>query len=158
MEYKKIRKFHKLLRAWRWLDVHTRRLRPVGRAVWHVLRRVLGWLNPRRYISLLDWYIIKKFIGTYVFSIILIISIAIVFDFNENLSKFTQYHAPWRAIIFDYYANFIPYYSNLFSPLFVFIAVIYFTSKLAGNGHVLPPVAASLHVHVCTHCAHDILS
>ena len=144
MEYKKIRKFHKLLRAWRWLDVHTRRLRPVGRAVWHVLRRVLGWLNPRRYISLLDWYIIKKFIGTYVFSIILIISIAIVFDFNENLSKFTQYHAPWRAIIFDYYANFIPYYSNLFSPLFVFIAVIYFTSKLAGNSEIIAMMATGV--------------
>ena len=144
MEYKKIRKFHKLLRAWRWLDVHTRRLRPVGRAVWHVLRRVMGWLNPRRYISLLDWYIIKKFIGTYVFSIILIISIAIVFDFNENLSKFTQYHAPWRAIIFDYYANFIPYYSNLFSPLFVFIAVIYFTSKLAGNSEIIAMMATGM--------------
>lgn len=144
MEYKKISKFHKLLRAWRWLDVHTRRLRPVGRAVWHVLRRVLGWLNPRRYISLLDWYIIKKFIGTYVFSIILIISIAIVFDFNENLSKFTQYHAPWRAIIFDYYANFIPYYSNLFSPLFVFIAVIYFTSKLAGNSEIIAMMATGM--------------
>ena len=144
MEYKKIRKFHKLLRAWRWLDVHTRRLQPVGRAVWHVLRRVLGWLNPRRYISLLDWYIIKKFIGTYVFSIILIISIAIVFDFNENLSKFTQYHAPWRAIIFDYYANFIPYYSNLFSPLFVFIAVIYFTSKLAGNSEIIAMMATGM--------------
>lgn len=144
MEYKKIRKFHKLLRAWRWLDVHTRRLQPAGRAVWHVLRRVLGWLNPRRYISLLDWYIIKKFIGTYVFSIILIISIAIVFDFNENLSKFTQYHAPWRAIIFDYYANFIPYYSNLFSPLFVFIAVIYFTSKLAGNSEIIAMMATGM--------------
>ena len=144
MEYKKIRKFHKLLRAGRWLDVHTRRLQPVGRAVWHVLRRVLGWLNPRRYISLLDWYIIKKFIGTYVFSIILIISIAIVFDFNENLSKFTQYHAPWRAIIFDYYANFIPYYSNLFSPLFVFIAVIYFTSKLAGNSEIIAMMATGM--------------
>lgn len=144
MEYKKIRKFHKLLRAWRWLDVHTRRLQPVGRAVWHVLLRVLDWLNPRRYISLLDWYIIKKFIGTYVFSIILIISIAIVFDFNENLSKFTQYHAPWRAIIFDYYANFIPYYSNLFSPLFVFIAVIYFTSKLAGNSEIIAMMATGM--------------
>ena len=71
----------------------------------------LGWmrvLNPFRYIKRMDWYLIKKFIGTYIFSILLIISIAIVFDFNENLSKFTQYHAPWRAIIFDYYANFIP--------------------------------------------------
>lgn len=90
-------------------------------------------LSPTRYVGILDWYIVRKFIGTYIYAILLIISIAIVFDFNENLSKFTQYHAPWRAIVFDYYANFIPYYSNLFSPLFVFIAVIFFTSKLAGN-------------------------
>ncbi|MDD6853606.1 MULTISPECIES: LptF/LptG family permease [Prevotella] len=109
-----------------------------------IMAWMLSWLNPRRYISLLDWYIIKKFIGTYVFSILLIISIAIVFDFNENLSKFTQYHAPWRAIIFDYYANFIPYYSNLFSPLFVFIAVIYFTSKLAGNSEIIAMMATGM--------------
>lgn len=131
------------------------------RGFWHLLKKIGGWmrrlwakisprlaflgvLNPRRYIKLLDWYIIKKFIGTYIFSIILIITIAIVFDFNENLSKFAQYHAPWHAIIFDYYANFIPYYSNLFSPLFVFIAVIFFTSKLAGNSEIISILAAGV--------------
>jgi lipopolysaccharide export system permease protein len=92
----------------------------------------------------LDWYIIKKFLSTYFFCIALIISISIVFDFNENLSKFTQYHAPWHAIIFDYYANFIPYYANLFCPLFVFIAVIFFTSKLAGNSEVIAMLAAGV--------------
>jgi len=104
----------------------------------------LRYLNPNRFIKRLDWYIIKKFIGTYIFSIALIIAIAIVFDFNENLSKFTQFHAPVRAIIFDYYANFIPYYSNLFSPLFVFIAVIFFTSKLAGNSEIISMLAAGV--------------
>ena len=158
MEYKRIRKYHKLLRTlrttrrhlqwlrrlWAWICAHTTWLRPVGRVLVKVLLAIARWLNPRRYISLLDFYIIKKFIGTYVFSIILIITIAIVFDFNENLSKFTQYHAPWRAIIFDYYANFIPYYSNLFSPLFVFIAVIYFTSKLAGNSEIIAMMATGM--------------
>ena len=95
------------------------------------------WLGLKR----LDVYIIKKFIGTYIFSIALIISIAIVFDFNENLAKFSTYNAPWRAIIFDYYANFVPYFANLFSPLFVFIAVIFFTSKLAGNSEVIAMLA-----------------
>ena len=108
--------------------------------------RLLQILSPSRYIGILDWYIIKKFIGTYIYAILLIISIAIVFDFNENLSKFTQYHAPWRAIIFDYYANFIPYYSNLFSPLFVFIAVIFFTSKLAGNSEIISMMAAGVSI------------
>lgn len=108
------------------------------------LRKIIGKLSPKRVLGLFDWYIVKKFIGTYVFAILLIISIAIVFDFNENLSKFTQYHAPWRAIVFDYYANFVPYYSNLFSPLFVFIAVIFFTSKLAGNSEIISMLAAGV--------------
>lgn len=147
MDYSKIRKYRRLLKARRQalrgarrLGNHMRWMKPVVK----IMAWMLSWLNPRRYISLLDWYIIKKFIGTYVFSILLIISIAIVFDFNENLSKFTQYHAPWRAIIFDYYANFIPYYSNLFSPLFVFIAVIYFTSKLAGNSEIIAMMATGM--------------
>ena len=115
---------------------------PVLKKVGHLLQM----LSPSRFIGILDWYIIKKFIGTYIYAILLIISIAIVFDFNENLSKFTQYHAPWRAIIFDYYANFVPYYSNLFSPLFVFIAVIFFTSKLAGNSEIISMMAAGVSI------------
>ena len=105
------------------------------------LKHHLGWMNPRRYIKRLDTYIIRKFIGTYIYSIILIISISIVFDINENLAKFTTNHAPLKAIVFDYYANFVPYFANLFSPLFVFIAVIFFTSKLAGNSEIIAMLA-----------------
>jgi len=90
-----------------------------------------------KYLRRLDWYIIKKFLGTYVFAIALIISIAVVFDFNERQDKFMSHNAPWDAIIFDYYLNFIPYFANLFSPLFVFIAVIFFTSKLAENSEII---------------------
>ena len=104
----------------------------------------LSWVNPFRYLSILDWYIIRKFIGTYFFAILLIISISIVFDVNENLAKFSQYHAPLKAIVFDYYANFVPYFANLFSPLFVFIAVIFFTSKLAGNSEIIAMLAAGM--------------
>ena len=99
-------------------------------------------LNPLSYVKRLDLYIIKKFIGTYIYAIALIISISIVFDFNEHMAKFVTYHAPWRAIIFDYYANFVPYFANLFSPLFVFIAVIFFTSKLASNSEIIAMLAA----------------
>lgn len=108
------------------------------------LLALLRNMSPKNLLGRLDWYIISKFIGTYIYSIVLIISIALVFDFNENLSKFTKYHAPWHAIIFDYYANFIPYYSNLFSPLFVFIAVIFFTSKLAGNSEIIAMLASGM--------------
>ena len=89
------------------------------------------------FLRRLDMYIIKKFLGTYVFAIALIISIAVVFDFNEKQDKFMSHDAPWNAIIFDYYMNFIPYFANLFSPLFVFIAVIFFTSKLAENSEII---------------------
>ena len=108
------------------------------------LGKKLGFLKPSRYLKILDWYIIKKFIGTYFYSIALIISISIVFDINENLAKFTQYHAPLRAIVIDYYMNFVPYFANLFSPLFVFIAVIFFTSKLAGNSEIISMLAAGV--------------
>ena len=77
-------------------------------------------------------------------AIALIISISIVFDVNENLAKFTQYHAPLKAVVFDYYMNFVPYFANLFSPLFVFIAVIFFTSKLAGNSEIISMLAAGV--------------
>ena len=109
-----------------------------------VLRKLWNIITLKRYIKRLDWYIIKKFIGTYFFAIALIISISIVFDVNENLSKFTQYNAPLKAIVFDYYANFVPYFSNLFSPLFVFIAVIFFTSKLAGDSEMISMLAAGV--------------
>ena len=155
--FSKLRKHRKRYHALRWLDKHPVWLhRSLAWVTGHtlLLQRVMKWaarrlgilgiLNPLRYIKRLDWYIIQKFIGTYLFSIMLIISISIVFDFNENLAKFAQYHAPMRAIIFDYYANFIPYFANLFSALFVFIAVIYFTSKLAGNSEIIAMLATGV--------------
>ncbi len=114
------------------------------RLIGMVIKRIGERMLPKNLFGRLDWYLIRKFIGTYIYSIVLIISIAIVFDFNENLSKFTKYQAPWHAIIFDYYANFIPYYANLFSPLFVFIAVIFFTSKLAGNSEIIAMMASGV--------------
>ena len=129
-----------------WIARHTRLLQRILKWIGHLFRflRVLKYLNPFRYIKKIDWYIIRKFIGTYFFSIALIISISIVFDVNENLAKFTQYHAPLRAIVFDYYANFIPYFANLFSALFVFIAVIFFTSKMAGNSEIIAMLATGI--------------
>ena len=124
----------KYLRVW---------LRKTGRLLWKYFRW-MRHLNPWRLLTRLDRYIIVKFIGTYIYSIILIISIAIVFDVNENLSKFSTYGAPLKAIVFDYYANFVPYFSNLFSPWFVVIAVIFFTSKLAGNSEIIAMLAAGV--------------
>ncbi|MBO7119239.1 MAG: LptF/LptG family permease [Bacteroidaceae bacterium] len=92
----------------------------------------------------IDRYIIAKFLGTYFFSIVLIISIGVVFDFNENIDRFTESQAPWRAIVMDYYLNFIPYYANLFSALFVFISVIFFTTKLADHSEIIAMISAGI--------------
>ena len=140
------RRFGWLTAALRWLGRKLSWMGKVMRWIGHKLRflKVLKYLNPLRYIKRLDWYIIKKFVGYYFFSIALIITIAIVFDFNDNLQKFTEYHAPARAIIFDYYANFVPYFANLFSALFVFVAVIMFTSKLAGNSEIIAMLASGV--------------
>jgi len=89
------------------------------------LETILGMLK------ILDKYILRQFIGTFVFSISLMLCIFIVFDISEKLHGFVAGKVPIKEIIFDHYLNFIPYYGNLFSPLFTFIAVILFTSKMA---------------------------
>lgn len=90
-----------------------------------------------KFYKTIDFYITKKFLGTFFYTIGLILSIAIVFDISENLDEFISKDVPIKAIVFEYYLNFIPYFANLFSPLFTFIAVIYFTSKMAFNTEII---------------------
>ena len=95
------------------------------------------------FLKRIDTYLIAKFLGTYFFSILLIISIAVVFDFSENSDKFTMYNAPFMGLV-KYYMNFVPFYTNLFSALFVFIAVIFFTSKLADNSEIIAMMSTGI--------------
>lgn len=95
----------------------------------------------------LDKYIISKFLGTFFFSIVLIMSIAVVFDLTEKLDDFFENQVPIREIILDYYLNFIPYFMNMFSPLFIFISVIFFTSKLAGDSEIIAILACGVSYH-----------
>ncbi len=95
-----------------------------------MLRHKLG-------LKLIDIYIIKKFLGTFIFSIILILSIGIVFDLVEKSDYFYENNAPLRAIVLDYYVNFVPFYANMFTPLFTFLAVVFFTSKMANNTEII---------------------
>lgn len=88
-------------------------------------------------LTILDRYIIRKFLGTFFFTIALILAIAVVFDLSEKIDNFLENNAPVRKIIFDYYLNFIPYFAVLFSPLFTFITVIYFTSRMAYNTEII---------------------
>ena len=85
--------------------------------------------------------------GTFFFSIVLILSIAIVFDLTEKMDDFFEHQVPLREIILDYYLPFIPYYMNMFSSLFIFISVIFFTSKLAGNSEIIAMQAAGVSYH-----------
>lgn len=93
-------------------------------------------------LKTLDLYIIRKFLGTYIFAIILILAITVMFDINEKLDAFIK--APLEATIFDYFLNFLPYFANQFSPLFTFIAVIFFTSKLADNSEIIAMLASGV--------------
>ncbi|MCR5181304.1 MAG: LptF/LptG family permease [Bacteroidaceae bacterium] len=97
----------------------------------------------RAFFSRFDRYIIAKFLGTYFFSIVLIISIAVVFDFSEHSDKFAMNNAPMAGLL-RYYVYFVPFYTNLFSALFVFIAVIFFTSKLAENSEIIAMMSTGI--------------
>lgn len=85
----------------------------------------------------LDWYIIRKFLITFLMAILIVITIVIIFDISEKIDKFVEYNAPLKDIIFKYYVNYIPYFINMFSPLFVFLTVIFFTSVMAQNSEII---------------------
>lgn len=110
----------------------------IGRCKPSVHSKISFWPPFNR----LDRYIIFKFLGTYIFAIILLLAIIVVLDVNEKMDAFSK--APLKATVFDYYLNFLPYIANQFSPLFVFIAVIFFTSKLAGNSEIIAMLAAGM--------------
>lgn len=85
----------------------------------------------------LDRYILLKYLKTFLMAMALIIVIVITFDVSEKLDDFLSGHAPLGEIVYRYYLNFIPGFVNLYSPLFIFISVIFFTSKMAGNTEII---------------------
>ena len=105
----------------------------------------------------LDLYIIRKFLGTFFFSLVLILCIVVVFDLSEKLEKFLENEAPVKAIVFDYYKNFIPYFANVFSSLFTFISVIFFTSKMAYDSEIIAILSTGISFrrflfYMCSSC------
>lgn len=91
-----------------------------------------------KYLKVIDRYIIKKYLGTFVFTLGLFVVITVVFDVSEHLDNFLKNHSSLKEIAFKYYAGFIPYYINLLSPLINFLAVIYFTAKMANQTEIVP--------------------
>jgi lipopolysaccharide export system permease protein len=92
----------------------------------------------------LDWYILRKFLGTFVYAITILLVIVIVFDISEKIEDFIRTKPSFREIAFDYYLNFIPYFVNLFSYLFTFIAVVFFTSRLAARTEIVAMLSSGI--------------
>lgn len=95
-------------------------------------------------VKILDRYIIRKFLGTFVFTILIAVLIVVIFDLSEKIDKFVDKHVPLQEIVFEYYAGFIPWIVNSFSPLVVFISAIFFTSKLAQNSELVAMLAGGI--------------
>lgn len=94
------------------------------------------------WIKRFDAYIMKKFLGTFLFAILVLLAIVIVFDINEKLDAMLT--APLKETVFKYFLNFLPYFANQFAPLFVFITVIFFTSKLADHSEIIAMMSSGI--------------
>ncbi len=95
-------------------------------------------------LKILDIYIIRKFLSAFFLAIALILCIVVIFDLTEKIDDFIESGATLDVIVFDYYMNFIPYFAVLFSSLFAFIAVIYFTSRMAYNTEIIAILSSGM--------------
>lgn len=95
-------------------------------------------------IKIIDWYIIKKYLGTFSFTLAIFTVIIVIFDVSEKLDDFLRHQAPLYEIIFSYYAGFVPFYLNFLSPLINFIAVIFFTAKMADQTEIVPILSSGV--------------
>ena len=95
-------------------------------------------------LKILDRYIIRKFIGTYLFAIAMIVVVVVIFDYVEKIDDFTTTQAPLRSIIVDYYLNFVPFFINQFSALLTFIACIFFTSRLTHRTEIVAMLSSGM--------------
>lgn len=102
-----------------------------------------SWIRMFK-INILDRYIIRRFLGTFFFTMLLMIVITVVFDISEKIDDFIDKKAPFRSIVFDFYFNFIPYFVSLFSSLFIFISVIFFSSKMAYQSEIIAILSSGI--------------
>ncbi|MGB1361778.1 MAG: LptF/LptG family permease, partial [Flavobacteriaceae bacterium] len=94
-------------------------------------------------MKIIDWYIIKKYLSTFVVMILLFIPIGIMVDMAEKIDKFNENEVPTQAIL-NYYLDFTWYFGNLLFPIFLFLAVIWFTSKLANNTEIIALLSSGI--------------
>ena len=98
-------------------------------------------------IKRLDWYIIRKFMVTFFMSLLFLAVLIIIFDISEKIDDFVRRSVPLREIAFDYYMNFVPYFLNQYSPMFVFLTVIFFTSKMTQDSEVVAMLSSGISYH-----------
>ena len=108
----------------------------------HIFSSIISQLKILLKLKVLDIFILKKFLGTYFLATILFLAVISMFDITEKLDAFLT--APLKETIFDYFASFLPYFANMLSPLFVFISVIFFTSKLAANSEIIAILSSGI--------------
>ena len=87
-------------------------------------------------MKIVNWYILKKYLITYISIQILFVPIAIVVNLADNIDKILSNQVPFDEVL-EYYYNFTIYFSNSLLPLFLFLSVIWFTSKLASNSEII---------------------
>lgn len=111
-----------------------------------IKKRVKKWRDDLRW-RLLDTYILKQFLGSFVYSITLLMAIIVVFDISENIQRFIDNNVPFGTIVISYYGNFIPYIINLFIPLFTFISVIWFSSRLSQRNEFVAILSSGINFY-----------
>ncbi len=95
-------------------------------------------------LKIYDWYVIRKYIATFIFTLGILSIIAVVFDISERIEKFISKNVATEEIIFDYYFNFIPWINSLLFPLYSLITVIFFTSRLAEKTEIIPVLSSGM--------------
>lgn len=95
-------------------------------------------------LTIFDKYIIKKYLTTFAFTVLIFTMIAVVVDFSEKVEDFIEDKPPLRAILFDYYLNFIPHINSLLFPLYALISVIFFTSRMAYDSEIISVFSAGI--------------
>ena len=98
-------------------------------------------------IKRLDWYIIRKFVVTFFMSLLFLAVLIIIFDISEKIDDFVRKEVPIREIAFDYYLNFVPFFMNQYSPMFVFLTVIFFTSKMTQDSEIVAILSSGISYH-----------
>jgi lipopolysaccharide export system permease protein len=95
-------------------------------------------------MKLTDQYIVRKFLATFLYLNLLLTLVIVIFDISEKIDDFLEYSVPFQLVVVDYYLNFIPFLLNMFIGLITFIAVIYFTSRMAFNTEIIAILSAGV--------------